>query len=249
MTSPSTLESRKKAEREASERIRFLDTEFRVGRADGRALRDGSRRSRRGPPGDSPGQAAFGPARRDHPFPRDRARLRRARRLPARPGARGDRRRRRHLHRPRRAPPDADRDLQGTADLLQPRQLLLERHPRAHPGRDVRAEPRPSREVLRRSRPTDRCRPARRSGTPAASTIRASSRPLSRSRRWQGGRVAEVRLYPVDLGYGRRLTTSGTPRLASAEMGRGILERLQRISKPYGTTIEIEDGVGVIRLR
>jgi hypothetical protein len=30
-------------------------------------------------------------------------------------------------------------------------------------------------------------------------------------------------------------------------MGRGILERLQRISKPYGTTIE--DGVGVIRLR
>ncbi len=67
--------------------------------------------------------------------------------------------------------------------------------------------------------------------------------------RWQGGRVSEIRLYPVDLGYGRRLTTSGTPRLASAEMGRSILERLQRISKSYGTTIEIEDGVGVIRLR
>jgi poly-gamma-glutamate synthesis protein (capsule biosynthesis protein) len=66
--------------------------------------------------------------------------------------------------------------------------------------------------------------------------------------RWQGGRVAEVRLHPVDLGYGRRLTASGTPRLASPEMARGILERLQRISKPYGTRIDIEDGVGVIRL-
>ena len=33
--------------------------------------------------------------------------------------------------------------------------------------------------------------------------------------RWQGGRVAEVLLYPVDLGYGRKLTSSGTPRLAS----------------------------------
>ena len=32
VTSPSTLESRKKAERDASERIRFLDTEFRVGK-------------------------------------------------------------------------------------------------------------------------------------------------------------------------------------------------------------------------
>jgi poly-gamma-glutamate synthesis protein (capsule biosynthesis protein) len=67
--------------------------------------------------------------------------------------------------------------------------------------------------------------------------------------RWEGGRVTEVRLHPVDLGYGRRLTTSGTPRLASPEMGRGILERLQRISKPYGTQIAIEGGVGVIRIR
>jgi Bacterial capsule synthesis protein PGA_cap len=67
--------------------------------------------------------------------------------------------------------------------------------------------------------------------------------------RWERGRVSEVRLHPVDLGYGRRLTESGTPRLASPEMARSILERLQRISKPYGTRIEIEEGVGIIRLR
>ncbi len=67
--------------------------------------------------------------------------------------------------------------------------------------------------------------------------------------RWEGGRVSEVRLHPIDLGYGRRLTSSGTPRLASPETARSILERLQRISKPYGMRIEIEAGVGVIRLQ
>ncbi len=66
--------------------------------------------------------------------------------------------------------------------------------------------------------------------------------------RWQQGRVAEVRLHPVDLGYGLPLTKSGTPRLAPPATARSILERLQRISKPYGTTIQIEGGVGVIRI-
>ncbi|MFY9550785.1 MAG: CapA family protein [Thermoanaerobaculia bacterium] len=66
--------------------------------------------------------------------------------------------------------------------------------------------------------------------------------------RWERGKVAEVRLHPVDLGYGLPLTKSGTPRLASPAMARSILERLQRISRPYGTSIEIEGGVGVIRI-
>jgi poly-gamma-glutamate synthesis protein (capsule biosynthesis protein) len=66
--------------------------------------------------------------------------------------------------------------------------------------------------------------------------------------RWERGRVAEVRLQPVDLGYGLPLTKSGTPRVAPPAMARSILERLQRISKPYGTTIMIEANVGVIRI-
>ena len=65
--------------------------------------------------------------------------------------------------------------------------------------------------------------------------------------RWEGNRVAEVRLYPVDLRYGEPLTRSGIPRLASPEVGRSILERLQRISRPFGTEILIEKNVGVIR--
>jgi len=67
--------------------------------------------------------------------------------------------------------------------------------------------------------------------------------------RYAGGRATEILLHPVDLGYGMRLTRSGVPRLASPAAGRAILERLQRLSKPYGTSITIEKNVGVIRPR
>ena len=67
--------------------------------------------------------------------------------------------------------------------------------------------------------------------------------------RYAAGRASEVRLYPVDLGYGEPLTRSGVPRLASPELARAILERLRRISKPYGTELAIEGDVGVIRPR
>jgi len=67
--------------------------------------------------------------------------------------------------------------------------------------------------------------------------------------RYEGGRVSEILLYPVDLGYGMRLTRSGVPRLAAPTAARAILERLQRLSKPYGTSIAIEKNVGVIRPR
>lgn len=65
--------------------------------------------------------------------------------------------------------------------------------------------------------------------------------------RFEAGRVAEIRLHPVDLGYGRRLPDSGVPRLASPAQGRSILERLEEISAPYGTRISLEKNVGVIR--
>jgi poly-gamma-glutamate capsule biosynthesis protein CapA/YwtB (metallophosphatase superfamily) len=66
--------------------------------------------------------------------------------------------------------------------------------------------------------------------------------------KYEKGRICEIRLYPVDLGYGMRLTQSGIPRTASPAVGRSILERLQQISRPYGTEIVIEDNVGFIRM-
>ena len=63
-----------------------------------------------------------------------------------------------------------------------------------------------------------------------------------------GGRLTEVRLHPTDLGHAERMAQRGVPRLASREVGRRVLERLRQLSEPFGTTIEIEGGVGVIRL-
>ena len=65
--------------------------------------------------------------------------------------------------------------------------------------------------------------------------------------RFEQGRVAEVHLYPVELGYKDTVVKQGVPRPATPAVGKAILEELQRLSKPFGTTIAIEDGVGVIR--
>ena len=70
--------------------------------------------------------------------------------------------------------------------------------------------------------------------------------------RFDHGRLAEIRLYPLDLGYGLKLTESGIPRVAQPDAAMKILKRLQTISAPYGTRLEIEPSpdwnyVGVIR--
>ena len=66
--------------------------------------------------------------------------------------------------------------------------------------------------------------------------------------RYVGGRVAEIRLYPIDLGVSVQGAAKGVPGLADALVGRRILERLQTLSEPLGTRIAIENGVGVIRV-
>lgn len=66
--------------------------------------------------------------------------------------------------------------------------------------------------------------------------------------RYVGGNVAEIRLYPIDLGVSVQGAARGVPGLADAVVGRRILERMQRLSQPLGTNIVIENGVGVIRI-
>ena len=65
--------------------------------------------------------------------------------------------------------------------------------------------------------------------------------------RFEKGRLAEIRLQPIDLSYTSRGADRGVPRLATPEVARTILERLQRLSQPFGTRIAVEQGVGVIR--
>jgi poly-gamma-glutamate synthesis protein (capsule biosynthesis protein) len=54
---------------------------------------------------------------------------------------------------------------------------------------------------------------------------------------------ALLRLLPIDLRYGARLTESGTPRLADPDTARAILERVGELSRPFGTVVDPHDGV------
>ena len=65
---------------------------------------------------------------------------------------------------------------------------------------------------------------------------------------YKDGRLSEIRLYPVDLGVNATGAGKGVPHLADATVGARILERLQRLSAPFGTKIETVKGVGVIRV-
>jgi hypothetical protein len=70
------------------------------------------------------------------------------------------------------------------------------------------------------------------------------------SAHYEGGKLVEVRLYPGDLGQEmtRPLSRLGIPMTPSPEIAQKILTKVQRISKQFGTTISIENNVGVIRL-
>ncbi|AGS25343.1 CapA family protein [Rhizobium etli] len=65
--------------------------------------------------------------------------------------------------------------------------------------------------------------------------------------RFDQNQLTELRLYPIELGHSMRLANRGVPRLASPAQAKSILERLQKLSNPFGTDITIENGVGFIR--
>ncbi len=60
------------------------------------------------------------------------------------------------------------------------------------------------------------------------------------------GRPAEVRLTPITLGYGRKRWQRGRPERADREASGKILDRLQKLSEPFGTKIAVRDGLGTI---
>jgi len=66
---------------------------------------------------------------------------------------------------------------------------------------------------------------------------------------FRGGRLGEIRLHPIEQGYGKPRAQRGRPVLADEETGKRILQRLQRLSLRYGTEIVIKDGIGIIKGR
>lgn len=63
-----------------------------------------------------------------------------------------------------------------------------------------------------------------------------------------GGKVKEIRLYPIDLREAAPMKTRGIPQLATGARAREILEQVRKDSIVYRTTIVIEKDIGVIRL-
>jgi len=68
--------------------------------------------------------------------------------------------------------------------------------------------------------------------------------------RYEGGRLVEVKLYPADTGRdgSRPLSRQGIPMVPSPDVAQHILEKVQRVSARFGTTIAIEGNVGIIRV-
>ena len=64
---------------------------------------------------------------------------------------------------------------------------------------------------------------------------------------FNGTRVSEIKLYPIELGHKAPRSQRGTPRMADEATGRGIIERVAKLSSPLGATIRYENGVGIWR--
>jgi poly-gamma-glutamate capsule biosynthesis protein CapA/YwtB (metallophosphatase superfamily) len=66
--------------------------------------------------------------------------------------------------------------------------------------------------------------------------------------RYFDGKLREVLIHPVDLGVTRPSSEMGTPRRPTPDVAQRILESVIEYSKPFGTKISIENGLGVIRI-
>ena len=60
---------------------------------------------------------------------------------------------------------------------------------------------------------------------------------------YAGEDLSSITLYPIDLLRTEPRPRRGRPTIADKETGEEILSRLQRLSDPYGTTLEIADGI------
>ncbi|MFP4081147.1 MAG: CapA family protein [Candidatus Aminicenantes bacterium] len=65
---------------------------------------------------------------------------------------------------------------------------------------------------------------------------------------WMGKKLEEIKLYPITLGYGKPRTVRGRPLFAEGDLRLKIIQRLKRYSQPYGTAVDYQEGIGVIRL-
>ena len=65
---------------------------------------------------------------------------------------------------------------------------------------------------------------------------------------FEAKQLTEIKLHPVDLGFGRPRSQQGRPLLAEGEVADEVLRRFQKLSKPFGADVEIDGGLGVVKV-
>src|SRR5690606_33180122 len=60
--------------------------------------------------------------------------------------------------------------------------------------------------------------------------------------------LKSIELHPLTLGFGQPVTERGIPRLAEGELADNILNWMKELSEPFGTTIDVADGVGTVKI-
>ena len=61
-------------------------------------------------------------------------------------------------------------------------------------------------------------------------------------------KLKEIKIVPIDQGFGRPRPQRGRPLLAEGEVAERVIERVTRLSRRYGTRTLTRDGVGVIEI-
>jgi poly-gamma-glutamate synthesis protein (capsule biosynthesis protein) len=65
---------------------------------------------------------------------------------------------------------------------------------------------------------------------------------------FSGSLLSELKLHPISLGFGKARHVRGRPMLADEALSRKIIGELASLSRAFGTEIDYQDGVGVVRL-
>jgi len=61
--------------------------------------------------------------------------------------------------------------------------------------------------------------------------------------------LVEFKLYPVDVSMVREpRAQSGLPMLAEGDAGKKLIEYVGELSAPFGTNIQYDNGVGLVKL-
>jgi len=66
--------------------------------------------------------------------------------------------------------------------------------------------------------------------------------------RFAGKQLAELKLYPITLGFKKPRSQRGWPMLADPELGRKVIDDVAKFSEPFGTKVEFKEGIGVVAL-